>query len=100
METNITKNFSNNTMDKPYDLNNMINIISGKVNNVQIINGELIEELCNNLRLYCENHNNKINSWFDDNYKNDLEILNENIQKYLKKSNIFESNSFISINEN
>lgn len=76
---------------------NIINIISNKMNNIQIINDELIEELCNNFKLNCENHNKMIIEWFDNNYNNDLEQFKTNNNKYNQISNTYNEQSVIII---
>lgn len=76
---------------------NIINIISNKMNNIQIINDELIEELCNNFKFNCENHNKMIIEWFDNNYNNDLEQFKTNNNKYNQISNTYNEQSVIII---
>lgn len=81
----------------PMDLNEISNIISQKFNCMKSIDETLINELCNGLKLYCQNHNEMINDWFDENYINDLEMLKYNNNKYSELSEKFSLNSFIKI---
>jgi len=80
------------------DLNQISNIITQKKNNIRSIDDDLIDEICNGLKLYCQCHNEMINDWFDNNYIDDLETLRANNKKYLEFANIYNSNSFVSIN--
>lgn len=83
----------------PMDLNQISNIISQKVNCIKTIDDALIEELCNGLKLYCQEHNKMIGDWFDENFLNDLETLKSNSKNFMKLTSIFSSTSFISIND-
>ena len=79
------------------DLDDIIKILSHKINGSKIINESLIEKICVGIKLYCQNHNNIINDWFDEEYRYDLSLLKKNNDNYLKLSNEFESSSFIFI---
>ena len=85
MNTFIGKNTNNINQEEniSMDLSIITNIISHKINNIKIIDDTLIEELCNDLKLYCIKHNKKINIWFDENYTIDLETFKNNNKKYL-----------------
>ena len=82
----------------PMDLNQISNIVLRKINNIKPIDDVLIEEICTGLKLYCQNHNQMINDWFDENYFDDLKTFKTNNENHLKLSNIFGDNSFISVN--
>jgi hypothetical protein len=90
-------NNPNNQKFIPMDLNQISNIISQKINCIKEIDDTTIEELCNGLKLYCQNHNKMINNWFDKNYIDDMEKFKATKKKYLEFANIFCSNSFILI---
>lgn len=79
------------------DIQEITNILANKINNLQKIDNNLIEELTNGLRLFCNNHNDIITDWFDDNYKKDLESFKSLINKYSIFSKKFNNNSFVSI---
>lgn len=100
---NNVNNDLNNEFEKnkiiPMDIDTIGKIISQKINNIQIINDELIEELVNGITLFCQNHNKSIKDWFDDDYSNDLEVFKNNNNKYSEIIKKFNSNSFLLINE-
>lgn len=79
------------------DLNRISKAILQKINNMKTMDDDFIDEICNGLKLYCENHNKMINDWFDDNYMDDLKIFKANNKKYSELENSFDFNSFISV---
>jgi hypothetical protein len=81
-----------------FNLNKELNTIINKINNIELINELLIEEISVKLKLYCKNHNNNINNWFDEQYKEDLNIIKNNNKQYNNLSDIYHSKSFILIN--
>ncbi len=81
------------------DLDNIMNILSDKINNTKLINKSLIEELCMGLRLYCQNHNTMINDWFDEQYKDNLLSLKKNNDNYSKLQKEYEYNSFVFVDK-
>lgn len=62
---NINQGKNNQKKYIPMDINQISNTISQKINNIKSIDDELIDELCNGLKLYCQNHNKIINDWFE-----------------------------------
>lgn len=97
IEHNNIKLNDNNQNNISTNFNNITNIITQKINNIELINDELIDELCKKIKLHCKNHNEIVTDWFDTNYVNDLELFKNNNINYSKQSQIFSSNSFISI---
>lgn len=81
----------------PMDLNQISNVISQKFNGIKPIDDTLIDDICNGLKLYCQNYNKMINNWFDDNYVDDLKTFKTNNKNYLELSNLFGFNSFVLI---
>ena len=79
------------------DINEIMNILSDKMNNIKIINDELIKELCIGIILECKKHNTIINEWFDEQYYESLKTFKKNNEDYLKISNDYELKSFIFI---
>lgn len=89
------KNRNNNEID----LNDFINILKKKINNHQIIDSIFTEKIVNEIKLYCDNHNNIINDWYDEKYKKNLfELLDKN-KEYKNSADIYYQNSFIKINK-
>jgi UTP-glucose-1-phosphate uridylyltransferase len=92
--------FKNNNNKNNYigmDLNEIMNILSDKMNNIKIINDDLVKGLCTSIILHCKKHNSMINEWFDEQYNENLKTLKQNNEDYLKLSNDFEIKSLISI---
>ena len=77
------------------DLNEIINILSNKMNNVYTIDDELIKSICDKIISHCKNHNMMINEWFDNDYQDNLFLLKKNNEDYTKLSNKYETKSFI-----
>ena len=79
------------------DINEIMNILSDKMNNIKIINNELIKGLCIGIISHCKKHNTMINEWFDEQYFENLKALKQNNEDYLMMSNDYETKSFVFI---
>lgn len=91
---------NNNEQNNNYigmDINEIMNILSDKMNNIKIINNELIKELCIGIILHCKKHNTMINEWFDEQYFESLKAFKQNNEDYLMMSNDYEIKSFVFI---
>ena len=91
---------NNNEQNNNYigmDINEIMNILSDKMNNIKIINNELIKELCIGIILHCKKHNKMINEWFDEQYFESLKAFKQNNEDYLMMSNDYKIKSFVFI---
>jgi hypothetical protein len=79
------------------DINHIMNILSYKMNNNQVIDKLLINEICHSLKIHCQDHNKIINDWFDIQYINELSIFKNNMTKFNKLSETYCLSSFIKI---
>jgi len=79
------------------DINEIINILSDKMNNIKIINNELIKGLCISIISHFKKHNTMINEWFDEQYFENLKAFKKNNEDYLIMSDNYETNSFVLI---
>ena len=79
------------------DINDVLTILSDKMNNIKLINDELIKKLCLGIVSRCKQHNKMINEWFDEEYHENLKTLKKNNEEYFQMSNDYESKSFVLI---
>lgn len=96
----IFKNNEEKNIYNEMDFNEMMNILSDKMNNIKIINDDLIRELCLSIIFNCKKHNIMINDWFDEQYNENLKTLKQNNEDFLMMLNDYEIKSFISIQKN
>lgn len=79
------------------DLNDIVNVLSNKMNGFKKINEKLISQICINIIMHSKNHNTMINEWFDDLYEENLLSLKKNNNEYSKIIEEYENKSFITI---
>lgn len=97
--SNIIQELSNNNEQKNkyigMDINEVMNILSDKMNNYKIINNELIKGLCIGIISHCKKHNTMINEWYDDQYLENLNTFKKNNENYMMMSKDYEMKSFV-----
>lgn len=79
------------------NIDDIMNIISDKINNIKIINDELIKKLCIGIITHCKKHNSNINGWYDKQYYDNLKTLKQNNDNFLKLSIEYETKSIVMI---
>jgi len=80
-------------------INELIEIISDKINSAETINELLIDDLYLKLKNLCGEHNKKINDWYDSKYYDDLNILKNNFKEYNIFNNLCLTKSFVIIED-
>lgn len=93
--TDINKNETTNEDENIID--ELINEIHYKINNIETIEDSLIEDIYSKLKYIKMTHDKKINKWFDLKYNNDLNNLKQNVNNHLLNKNL--TTSFIIIND-
>jgi len=95
-----TTSYNNvNTSNIFENVNTNLKQISKHINKNELIDNIIIENIINKLKTICENHNKKINDWFDDTYirdLNNLRLKNNEFNELIKKK---ELESFIICNK-
>lgn len=97
-KTNKNNQLSNDSVQK--NITDLFEMISEKINNIEQIDGVLIENIYLELKNISDAHNKKINEWFDIKYSTDLDILKNNFACYNKLNNEYLTNSFVIIEKN
>lgn len=92
-------NTNNNDIESSNDnVNELFEILSNKIKNMEIIDEILIIEITNRLKLIRKNHNNKILTWYDEQFYNDLDNFKKNSVDFYKLMNFYQKNSYVLIN--
>lgn len=80
---------------EPQDINELIDILSKKINNIELISETLINSIYDTLKFIQINHNKKILNWYNDKYYKDLEEFKTNNNYFIDLMKIHETNSFV-----
>lgn len=79
------------------DINELINVLSKKINNIELIDETLINSVYKTLKFIQMNHNKKILNWYNEKYYKDLEEFKTNNNYFIDLMKTYESNSFVII---
>ena len=91
---------NSNKKDNNFNINELIELFTDKINNIEIIDESIVEEIYTKLKNICENHNNKINNWYDKKYLSDLNEFNIKNNIFYEFTKVYKNNSFVLIEEN
>lgn len=80
-------------------INQMIQNMRTKIENNQMIGDEIIEEINDKINSVCENHNDKLKSWYDEQYEEELKTLKANNKSFLNLMKNNELNSVVIIKD-
>ena len=96
------ENKSIDMIDEPKseNINELFEILSKKINNIEMIDESLIIEIYDRLKFIKKNHNNKILSWYDDKFNADLNEFKKNNNSFYNLMKFNEQNSFVLIENN
>jgi hypothetical protein len=85
--------------EKETSIDDLIETISNKINNIDTIDDSLVEDIYLKLKNICVEHNKKINDWFDSKFDDDLNVLKNNFINYNNMNNLYLTKSFVIIEE-
>lgn len=82
------------------NINELFEILSNKINAIEIIDDSLVDEIFKRLKFIRYNHNKKITDWYDEKYNNDLNEFKQNNIHFNNLMKNYELNSFVLIENN
>jgi len=86
--------------DKSENINELIRIMSDKINKIEIIDPSMIDEIYMGLKNICSSHNKKIYDWYDEKYFSDLNEFKLKNNSFFELMKTYEQNSFVLVEEN
>jgi hypothetical protein len=92
-------NFSEDISAKDYNIDDMIELLSKKINSNEHIGDNLLDMICYKLKNISVKHNEKILEWYDKKYHNDLETLKKSIKIFNQMNDLYTNSSFVIINK-
>ena len=95
-DINNTTNINNKYISDSQKLDEIIKLVSNKINNTILIEESLIDDIYIKLKFLCANHNDKIKNWFDEKYESDLKQIIDTNLIFNNIANIYEKNCYIS----
>lgn len=73
----------------------LLNVFAGKLNELNFINDDFVDIILKKIKTIQNEHNEKINDWFDETYTEDLNKLLKSIDTYSQFANSISSNCYL-----